>query len=63
MALQNGSTVTTVQEITGGNKMTVTGDIILDEQENPIYFVAHGHDISNWMDNISKLKWEELALY
>ncbi|MDM5239679.1 sigma 54-interacting transcriptional regulator [Bacillus cereus] len=61
MALQNGSTVTTVQEITGGNKMTVTGDIILDEQENPIYFVAHGHDISNWMDNISKLKWEELA--
>ncbi|EJS69362.1 transcriptional regulator [Bacillus cereus] len=61
MALQNGSTVTTVQEIIGGNKMTVTGDIILDEQENPIYFVAHGHDISNWMDNISKLKWEELA--
>ena len=61
MALQNGSTVTTVQEITGGNKMTVTGDIILDEQENPIYFVAHGHDISNWMDNVSKLEWEELA--
>ncbi|RWS44983.1 PAS domain-containing protein [Bacillus mycoides] len=61
MALQNGSTVTTVQEITGGNKMTVTGDIILDEQENPIYFVAHGHDINNWMDNVSKLEWEELA--
>ncbi|WHY78125.1 sigma 54-interacting transcriptional regulator [Neobacillus sp. WH10] len=61
MALQNGSTVTTVQEITGGNKMTVTGEIILDEQENPIYFVAHGHDISNWIENISQLELEELA--
>lgn len=61
MALQNKSTVTTVQEIIGGNKMTVTGEIILDEQENPLYFVAHGHDISNWIKNISQLGWEELA--
>lgn len=61
MALQNKSTVTTVQEIIGGNKMTVTGEIILDEQENPLYFVAHGHDIRNWIKNISQLGWEELA--
>ncbi|EEL51110.1 MULTISPECIES: sigma-54 interaction domain-containing protein [Bacillus cereus group] len=61
MVLQNKSTVTTVQEIIGGNKMTVTGEIILDEQENPLYFVAHGHDIRNWIKNISQLGWEELA--
>lgn len=60
MALQTRSTVTTVQEISGGNKVTVTGEIILDEQDNPVYFVAHGHDISNWMENISQIEWKEL---
>lgn len=60
LALQARHPVTTVQEITGGNKVTVTGEVIYDEQDNPVYFVAHGHDISNWMENIAHIQWDEL---
>ncbi|MGD8189457.1 sigma-54 interaction domain-containing protein [Brevibacillus ginsengisoli] len=60
MALQAQRPVATLQEVTGGHKLAVTGDIIFDEQDNPIYFMAQGNDISNWLDNISPYQWEEL---
>ncbi|MED4779772.1 sigma-54 interaction domain-containing protein [Brevibacillus choshinensis] len=60
MTAQARRPVTAVQEITGRHKVTVSGEVIMDEQDNPVYFVAHGDDISNWMEHVSAIQLEEL---
>ncbi|RNB89697.1 PAS domain-containing protein [Brevibacillus fluminis] len=60
MALNAKQSVATVQEITGGNKVAVAAEIIFDEEDNPKYCLAHGNDISNWVDHVSKIHWDDI---